>query len=332
MTVFKSYYKQKLWKLDHEEENLIIGLKRYYPESASMILKKLEVRSARIKELNHNRRLRKYFRDGISPVEVRQKLSEEMDELTEDRCKPVNLTDNFVDQNLVNLCSYGPMFVPTPSRIDWNEIQQAWLMFKQKIRWRALFYSKEPTGREVNNLDPPFQKSKKDPPVASIPAIEVFLNRVENDLFRQTAYKNLKDNIKPEEGKALKDFRSKSIEERDIILRMQDKGNSFVILDKTLDESKVKEQMERGSFKIIDKDPSLDTFKDIEKWVDKWKLSGLSDKWVKFITGATEFHPGVNYPLIKMHKVNNPARVITSGCGTPTENLSVCGNILQSSS
>ena len=81
--------------------------------------------------------------------------------------------------------------------------------------------------------------------------------------------------------------------------------------------------MDRGSFKIIDKDPSLDTFKDIKKWVDKWKHLGLSDKWVKFITGATEFHPGVNYPLIKTHKVNNPARVITSGCGTPTENLSL---------
>ena len=32
-------------------------------------------------------------------------------------------------------------------------------------------------------------------------------------------------------------------------------------------------------------------------------------------------HPGINYPLIKTHKADNPAWVITSGCGTPTENL-----------
>ena len=31
----------------------------------------------------------------------------------------------------------------------------------------------------------------------------------------------------------------------------------------------------------------------------------------------------MNYPLIKTHKVNNPARVITSGSVTPTENLSL---------
>ena len=29
------------------------------------------------------------------------------------------------------------------------------------------------------------------------------------------------------------------------------------------------------------------------------------------------------YGLIKTHKVGNPVRVITSGCGTATENLSI---------
>ena len=81
---------------------------------------------------------------------------------------------------------------------------------------------------------------------------------------------------------------------------MHDRGNNFVILDKTLDQEKVIEQMERGSFNIVDKDPSSD-----------------------LITGATEVHPGISYPLIKTHKANNPARVITSGCGTPTEKLSL---------
>ena len=50
---------------------------------------------------------------------------------------------------------------------------------------------------------------------------------------------------------------------------------------------------------------------------------GLSESWIKFITSFGNPHPGVNYPLIKTHKANNPARVITSGCGTPTENLSL---------
>ena len=50
---------------------------------------------------------------------------------------------------------------------------------------------------------------------------------------------------------------------------------------------------------------------------------GLSAKWIKFITNTNNTHPGINYPLIKTHKADNPARVITSGCSTPTENLSL---------
>jgi hypothetical protein len=104
---------------------------------------------------------------------------------------------------------------------------------------------------------------------------------------------------------------------------MQYKGNNFVILNKNLDQSKVIEQMDLGSFEIIDEDPSLDTVKVIEDWVDKWRPQGLSDKWIKFIISTTDVHPGINYPLIKAHKPNNSARVITSDCGTPTENLSL---------
>jgi hypothetical protein len=67
--------------------------------------------------------------------------------------------------------------------------------------------------------------------------------------------------------------------------------------------------MDRGSFEIIDEDPSLDTVKVIEDWVDKWRPQGLSDKWIKFLISTTDVHPGINYPLIKTHKPNNPARV-----------------------
>ena len=62
-------------------------------------------------------------------------------------------------------------------------------------------------------------------------------------------------------------------------------------------------------------------FRDL--WVETCKPLGLSENWIKFITLSGSPHPGVNYPLIKTHKTNNPAQVITSGCGTPTENLSL---------
>ena len=104
---------------------------------------------------------------------------------------------------------------------------------------------------------------------------------------------------------------------------MQDKSHNFVILNSKMDADKVKEYMDKGSFKILDHDISDSTCSEIFKWVETWKTFGLSEGWIKFITSFGNPHPGVNYPLIKTHKTNNPACVITSGCGTSTENLSL---------
>ena len=95
-----------------------------------------------------------------------------------------------------------------------------------------------------------------------------------------------------------------------------------MFLDNALDSDKVKEQMDKGSFKVLEYDISESTCIDIQNWLEKWKKRGLSDEWIKFITSNKAPRPGTNYPLIKTHKPDNPARVITSGCGTPTENLS----------
>ena len=58
-----------------------------------------------------------------------------------------------------------------------------------------------------------YQKSKNDTPTASIPVIEVFLNKLEKDLFEQTKYKDIEDNLTSEERKALTEFRSVSVED-----------------------------------------------------------------------------------------------------------------------
>ena len=87
--------------------------------------------------------------------------------------------------------------------------------------------------------------------MANVPAIEVFLSRVEKDLFAKSTAKEVSDNLSGEEQTALKKFRSTAFEERDLIVRLQDKSNNFVFLDNKLDADKVKEQMERGCFKNV---------------------------------------------------------------------------------
>jgi hypothetical protein len=71
-------------------------------------------------------------------------------------------------------------------------------------------------------LEPPYQKSVKEPPLVNVPAIEVFLSRVEKDLFAKSTAKEVSDNLSVEERTALKKFRSTvsstPFEERDLIV------------------------------------------------------------------------------------------------------------------
>ena len=57
----------------------------------------------------------------------------------------------------------------------------------------------------------------------------------------------------------------------------------------------------------------------IEKW---YSNKSISEKWKKFIT-VKDSTPGKMYGNVKTHKIGNPTRVITSGCNTATESLSI---------
>ena len=61
----------------------------------------------------------------------------------------------------------------------------------------------------------------------------------------------------------------------------------------------------------------------VDNFVLKWEnLKVLDERWVKYIR-SSHVKPSSMYGLIKTHKENNPARVITSGCGTAIEFLSM---------
>ena len=58
-------------------------------------------------------------------------------------------------------------------------------------------------------------------------------------------------------------------------------------------------------------------------WIQKWTENKVIDKsWSKYIEPSF-VAPGKMYGLVKTHKADNPVRVITSGCGTAVENLSI---------
>ena len=49
------------------------------------------------------------------------------------------------------------------------------------------------------------------------------------------------------------------MEKRNSVIQIQDKGSNFVFLNSELDQSKLKEQMDRSSFEVLNEDPSQKT-------------------------------------------------------------------------
>ena len=106
-------------------------------------------------------------------------------------------------------------------------------------------------------------------------------------------------------------------------VRVQDKGSRFVILDNNDYEQKIQTQIDRSSFNRLEEDPSKKFDIEINNWVLKWhRKKVLDDKWKSYITPHNS-RPGKMYGNIKTHKADNPARVITSGCNTAVEHLSI---------
>ena len=61
----------------------------------------------------------------------------------------------------------------------------------------------------------------------------------------------------------------------------------------------------------------------VNNWIEKWHSKNiLANKWKSFITPFIS-NAGKLYGNVKTHKENNPVRVITSGCNTAVENLSI---------
>ena len=104
---------------------------------------------------------------------------------------------------------------------------------------------------------------------------------------------------------------------------MQDKGARFVVLDHQDYVEKIEYQLGRSSFEELDHDPSKLFSEKVNLWIQKWTENKVLDKsWSKFIEPSF-VAPGKMYGLVKTHKADNPVRVITSGCGTAVENLSI---------
>ena len=167
----------------------------------------------------------------------------------------------------------------------------------------------------------PFKdKSGACAPVSNDIALETFLATIENKLFDIHRARHYPvSNLSKSEHKTLHWLRTS----KDIVVRLQDKGSRFVILDRTDYTDKVKSNLNDGSFDLLPADPSSSYYQMVRDWGDKWvNKSEITQPLLDYIINPDAKH-GKNYGLIKTHKPNNPIRMITSGNGTAVENLSL---------
>ena len=68
------------------------------------------------------------------------------------------------------------------------------------------------------------------------------------------------------------------------IMRLQDKGNRFVIVDKNTDRLKAQQQIGRSSFIKLNQVPTDTHIKKVKEWADKWKSRGeITKAWHDYI-------------------------------------------------
>ena len=107
----------------------------------------------------------------------------------------------------------------------------------------------------------------------------------------------------------------------DKVIRVRDNGSRFIVLETDSYIEKVEHQINRSSFDKLDADPSLKFKEKVNNWLEKWS-DNITDEWKEFVRPAN-FNAGKMYGMVKTHKADNPVRVITSGCNTVVEKLSI---------
>lgn len=276
---------------------------------------------------------------------IRQELPVEEDAQNTPGPPPViNLsTSKVLTEGHFGIFKKGPKFVPTPHKANYSEFQDDYLIWKNKLRWAYHHTNKykQPTPAEEeqksdDTLPDPFvvetlqqadqelvkgNKSKYAGPINQNPALELFLHKIDVSIKNHKEKKFLGDNLKQEERVALKDIKNW----KDAVIRPYDKGTGFVVDDLDSYVARVnKEILNEETYSIVE-EPKREIgqiHQRIKVWIDQHQedLSPKQQQWM--INERADF--GYFYLTYKAHKPekNYPGRLITSGCGSPTEHLS----------
>ena len=228
-----------------------------------------------------------------------------------------------MDNNQITLLRRGPSFCPNPKDINWLQVHDDLERFEARLRTAVFFLEKNPEDSDDQAATPshlPKVPGKRNwkPPVSKYPEIELFLSNVRKDLLDPNNVRTVKDNLSRGERIALKKLKNSNT-----VIRIQDKGSRFVLVNSSDYEDKMLAQLNNQlHYKPLQSDPTPKHIGSVEKWCSKWLRNGdISPEVADWILNKNA-KPGVAFGNIKTHKEGNPLRLITSCCGTAIENLS----------
>ena len=339
-----AFYKTKIKEFHKNIAELDKEIRTKYPELAGELLIQIFDKADRIHSQIEAKHKKKIIRDHLdanramhSIRETKTRFEKELSESVEKEIDltsgvkipshdPILLTENqeFQKESYKSLLAKGPSFVPTPFAANWNELHQDFERFANLIRKEVFFHNTEAQVQTESTSDVPRKPSNWKPPKANIPEAEVFLKQVEKEIFEDVAPKRIKSNLTKDERVALKSCKQMLNDPQSKeVIRIQDKGNKFVLVDKEIDIFKAEQQIKKSSMKKLENDLTQDIIQKVQDWCEKWKEEGsLPSEWCEYIVNK-DATAAKNAPLYKTHKSGTPVRLLTSGCNSATEGLSL---------
>ena len=257
----------------------------------------------------------------------------------------INLSKTILTEEEKSILIKGPSFVPTPTDINWYDVRKDFTKFANKLRHfteenqqqqqqqQQQQPQQEPTHPDINteettmnnNSFPPGKPPPKVNPYQQLfrskpsnnNSLELFIDNIEKELFNPSNIRKTRNNLNKKEKLALNEMKSWE----DKVIRVQDKGSRFVVLNTDNYIEKVGNQINRSSFERLNTDPSAKFKQRVNNWLEKWS-DKVNNEWKQFIK-PDNCNAVKMYGMVKTHKTDNPVRLITSGCNTAVEKLSI---------
>ena len=253
----------------------------------------------------------------------------------------VNLSSKHLSTEAVTLLSRGMKFCPTPGEPDISQAQADLDSYHLKLKRFLFFHTpRNPNGEDDENRgnkaideDSPFKHPQFKNPSPWVPppvtSLEGYIAQNNSDLIKCKINTPRRQNISPNERKAIKELSSDS----NIIVKPADKGGAVVILNREDYIAEGIRQLSDSKFYIqTDTDLSKTHFEEINSVLRRMLDDGEIDDSCFYYLNNRNYRTSQFYMLPKIHKrlQNPPGRPIVSGNGCPTERISqFCDFFLQ---